>query len=208
MADTETAVQNPTDAAGGVQPVTEHGLATTAPVSAGDTAASVETQGQEGAKTESAAPEQYADFAAPEGGRIDAALVSEFVPLAKELGLSQDAAQKVVDLYASKVMPHIEQVFAEQHAQRVEEWGKATRDDKEIGGQSFNANVQTAQKAIARFGTPELKELLDTTGLGNNPEFVRFCMRVGNQISEDTLVVGGTAGGKRSVEEIMYGSNN
>src|SRR5262245_60440079 len=58
------------------------------------------------AQAKPGAPEKY-EFKAPEGVTLDTGLVNDFTPLAKELGMSQDAAQKVVDLYASKVLPRL-----------------------------------------------------------------------------------------------------
>lgn len=61
------------------------------------------------------APERY-EFTAPEGSELDAAVTDAFAGVAKELNLTQEAAQKVVD----KMAPLMAQRQAEQ-VQAVQE---------------------------------------------------------------------------------------
>lgn len=152
------------------------------------------------------APEKY-EFKAPEGVELDKNVVALFEPIAKELKLPGESAQKIVSLYAEKIMPHVLQAQADSWAKQVDDWSQAVKSDKELGGEGFAANVEVAQKAIARFGSPALKEILESTGLGNHPELVRFCMRIGKAISEDSAVLPGKEPQvKKSYAEILYGS--
>lgn len=170
-----------------------------------DPAAEGPKEGSEGeGEKNDGPPEEYADFAMPEGVEVDAATLDAFKPLAKEFGLSQEQAQKLVDLYAGKQAAAAEaQAQAWREAQ--EQWVEQAKADKEIGGAKFEQNVATAKKALDKFGTPELFEALSLTGAGNHPEFVRFCARVGKAISEDTLVSPQSAtGSPKSLEERMY----
>lgn len=139
-------------------------------------------------KTEVKAPESYT-FVMPEGVELDEKSAGEFSAVAKELDLTQEQAQRVVDLYAKNVQGQLE-----AHKATVEGWVTAVKADKEIGGDKVTETVATARKAVEAFGSPELKALLDTTGLGNHPEFVRMMFRAGKAISEDRLVVGGEGG--------------
>src|SRR5579863_3544340 len=50
----------------------------------------------------SAAPDKYTDFKAPDGYTLDPATIEAATPIFKELGLSQDAAQKLVDFHATQ----------------------------------------------------------------------------------------------------------
>ena len=78
--------------------------------------------------------------------------------------------------------------------------------DKEFGGDKLNENLALASKAMDAFATPELKQVLDQTGLGNHPELIRAFVRVGRQISEDRLVPGGSmpVGDSRTIAERLY----
>lgn len=136
------------------------------------------------------APEKYEAFAMPEGMEIDSSLLETAEPVLKELNLTQGQAQKLVDTFASWRAADAQQL-QEAFDNDVKQWKQDAESDKEIGGPEFSENVGTAIKALDRFGTPELKSLLDSTGLGNHPEVIRFMLRVGGTISEDQP---GTAG--------------
>lgn len=84
-----------------------------------------------------------------------------FEPIAKELGLSQEQAQKLVDIY-----PQIQQQQAEARSKQVADWGEQVKADKEIGGDKFNASVGAAQRALDQFGNTELREYLNASGPG------------------------------------------
>lgn len=146
-----------------------------------------------------AVPEKY-EFAAPEGQELDANALAVFEPIAKELGLTQEQAQKLVDIY-----PQIQQQQAEVWSKQVADWGEQVKADKEIGGDKFNASVGAAQRALDQFGNPELREYLQVSGLGNHPALVRFCAKVGKSMAEDSFVVP-NQGGQRSAADILYGN--
>lgn len=140
------------------------------------------------------APEAYAEFTTGEGFELDAGVLSEFQSLAKELNLSQASAQKLIDLQGK-----LEAARAGGAQQAItaqaEAWANAVQNDAELGGEHFEVTRETAAKAIQQFGTPELRKLLNETGLGNHPELVRFCQRIGKALGEDNLVLGGTQSG-------------
>ena len=138
------------------------------------------------------APEKY-EFKAPEGKEFDAEIIGNFSEIAKELNLTQDAAQKLVEAMGPKIA---ERQLAQVEAIR-NEWAQQSQVDKEFGGDKLNENMAVAKKALDSFGTPELRTLLVQSGLGNNPEVIRFMYRAGKAISEDTFVGSSPgAGGK------------
>lgn len=140
---------------------------------------------KEGDPPEGTEPEAYT-FTAPEGVTLDPAAVEAFTPVAKDMKLSQEQAQRLVAVYAD-----IQQRQAEAHAAQVAEWGKAVVADKEIGGPKMIENVEAANALLRRFGTPELDAVLKSTGLGNHPEMVRVLARVGKEFSDDRHATGG-----------------
>lgn len=151
-----------------------------------------------------ATPVEYTDFAVPEGMEMDAEVLTSFKGIASELGIPQEAAQKLIDLQAS--METKRSAAAEQaQAAQKQQWADQVKADPELGGANFNKTVETAVKAIEQHGTPELRDLLSETGLGNHPLMVQFCHRIGKAMSEDNLVMGGSQATKLSPEEIMYG---
>ena len=124
-------------------------------------------------------------FEMPEGIELDKSGVEEFTAIAKELNLPADAAKKLVDLEVKRV-----QAQQQAHSALVESWAEQVKADKELGGEKLQENLAVARKAIDEFGSPELKELLNSTGLGNHPEVVKLAFKIGKAISEDGFVRG------------------
>jgi hypothetical protein len=133
---------------------------------------------------------EYTDFTYPEGTVVDETIQDAFKTAAKEAGLTQAQAQHLTDmgsLMRTKVMAD----HQAQQAQVHNDWAEASRSDKEFGGAKMDENLAIAGKAINAFATPELKALLDSTGIGNHPEMIRVFYRAGKAMSEDNLVPGG-----------------
>ena len=62
---------------------------------------------------------------------------------------------------------------------------------------------------LHQYGTPELKEMLDFTGAGNNPEIVRLFYRIGKAISDDNLVMSGKdVAVEKDQASIMFPNDN
>lgn len=136
------------------------------------------------------APETY-EFKAAEGAELDPTVIEQFSTVARELDLTQDKAQLLLD----KMGPVIASRQAEQIQAIQTQWANEARTDKEFGGDKLNENLATAKKALEAFGSPELRTLLNDSGLGNHPEFIRLLYRAGSKISEDQLVPGTKAAG-------------
>lgn len=147
-----------------------------------------------------AAPEKY-EFKNAEGQELDAEAVKAFEPIAKELNLSNEQAQKLVDVYGSKIMPKLVEQQAAQWQQQIEQWAEQVKADKDLG---TDASIGAAQKAMDKFGSPELKQYLNETGLGNHPELVRIFANIGKAMSEDGLVTG-NSGGAKSAADVLFG---
>ena len=56
---------------------------------------------------------------------------------------------------------------------------------KQEWGDSFNAKADAAFRAAKEFGGQELAGVLQQTGLGNHPVFVKMFAKIGETISED-----------------------
>lgn len=151
----------------------------------GDADAGIDTG--EGSQTP---PDTYADFSLPEGMPLDDALLTEATPLFKELGLTQEQAQKLVDFQAKQVQAS-SQSQVDAFNQLMDDWTEKSKNDSEFGGDKFEESIAVARSAIDKFGTPELKQLLEEHGVGNHPELIRFMVKVGKLTAED--VPGGTS---------------
>jgi hypothetical protein len=88
----------------------------------------------------------------------------------KELGLSPDASVRLLKTYE-----------AAREAQR-DAWADAAQSDPEIGGAAFQRELDYAHQALKVYGTPELHEALESTGLGNHPELIRLLSKIGRSL--------------------------
>lgn len=152
------------------------------------------------------APEKYEDFKLPEGLTLDAPVMDAFTALAKETNLPQATAQKFVDLAAQMQQNTVAQVQSVVEAQ-AEKWGLDSKADKEFGGEKFDESLAVAKSALDRFGTPELRTLLNQSKLGNHPEVLRFMFRAGQAISQDGFVPGRNGAPAKDARS-MYSQSN
>lgn len=148
-----------------------------------------QTQGAQDGTTaqQQGAPEKY-EFKAPENVVVDEATLGDLSAVAKELNLPQESAQKILD----KLAPAVTQRGVEALAKLQQGWADGSKLDKEFGGDKLTENLSVAKKALDTFGSPELRSLLNESGLGNHPEVIRLLYRAGKSISEDKFVSGGT----------------
>ena len=156
---------------------------------------------------EAAAQEQeYGEFSLPEGLRIDESAFNDFAPLAKEFGLTQEQAQKLVDV-AAGLVDRTTKTAEGVHADTIKKWADDSRNDAEVGGKDFDANLAVAISAIDKFGDDELKQILDASGFGNHPAVVRLFYRVGKAASNDTFVSGSATQKKEGMYAYMNEGN-
>lgn len=148
------------------------------------------------------APEKY-EFQAAEGVELDTEALKDFEPVARDLNLTNEQAQKLVDAYP-KILAGVQQRQAEAWQKQTEGWAETVKADKEIGGDKLTANLSAAQRALEQFGDPELKEYLDSTGLGNHPALVKAFIKVGKAMSEDKVVTGGHESGGSDLISAFY----
>lgn len=135
------------------------------------------------------APERY-DFKAPQGAEVDAQVLTAFSEVARDLNLSQEAAQKVLDKVTPVMAERRAEALKAQLDQARNTWVSASKADKEFGGSGLNENLSTAKKALDAFGSTELRAFLEDSGLGDHPEMIRLLYRAGRAISSDRYVGG------------------
>ncbi len=118
------------------------------------------------------APEKYADFKVPDGFKFDPEALTEAQATFKELGLTQDQAQKLVDTY-SKVGREAAEAPYKAWADTQKEW---LSDIADRFGSKSEAVRTDISKAIDSALPPSLarafRGALDLTGAGSNPDVV------------------------------------
>lgn len=154
-------------------------------------------------KPEKKAPEKY-ELKLPEGVKLAPEVQTKFEAIARELDLSGEAAQKLVEL-----APEISKMYSSDLVamanKTADTWHEETRNDMELGKGGDQAAYDSTMALVAKtrdaFATPELLSLLQRfdatknpngTGLGNHPEVIRLFSRIGKSISEDNKIVTGS----------------
>lgn len=140
-------------------------------------------EGEDGAQ---GAPETYQSFKLENGQEYAPEQVEAFTQTAKELGLSQEKAQKLF----SSMEGTTKQVLAEKVTGYAKRWAEESKADPEFGGEKFNENMAIAGKAFDAYATPKLRKILDASGLGNCPEVIRMFFRIGKGMQQDHGVKG------------------
>jgi hypothetical protein len=163
----------------------------------GQTGEGAETEGQQ----ETTEEVDYSKIEIADGLTMDQLALDEYIPVFKELNLNAEQAKKLVDIYANQQLK-----AADEYQKTVKAWENAARADKEYGGDKLNESLSIATAALEKFGTSELKQVLNESGLGNHPEVIRFMKRVGDAIREDVPPqMGKPTSVKQSREQILYG---
>lgn len=159
-------------------------------------------EGEEDEKPEGA-PEEYAEFELPDGVALDTAQLDEFKADAKELNLTQEGAQRMVNRALALQQSWTSQAI-EAFNTRAGEWREQTINDPEFGGTKLTDTLTGAKRVRDQFGDDDLKQVLDEFRLGDHPAVVRFFARVAQATSEDSFVKPGNAGGDVPLAKAIY----
>lgn len=158
------------------------------------------------------------DLKLPDGFKGDPAVVEKTAAIARELGLSQEHAQKFLD---RRIQDHAEVEQAaidatlKSHApggavwdKQVEEWNAAALADPDIGAnkpEQLEASVKLAKQVVAKFGDKDSIEFLEKNPIGSHPALVRLLVRIGKASSEGSLVVPGSQDPiQKEAKDILY----
>lgn len=136
------------------------------------------------------------------GLEIDRTLEGEFRKMAQGLGLQQQDAASLAQMYARhQARQSAEQLAGRQKALDEAEsaWLAELKADK-----NFQADLTRARAALQGYGNPELVSLLEETRLGSHPALVRFMARVGAALAEPAFARGGSAEAEKSPAEVLY----
>lgn len=136
-------------------------------------------------------PEKY-ELKIPDGMTLDKGMLDSFTPVFKEIGLTQEQAQKLADAYVPMIKKQSESVLESYRQESMKEYDKMTEDWKQMTikelGADYQKKLAPAAKLIDRSGFgKEIREMMSETRVGNHPVMVRFLTWVGSKISEDSF---------------------
>jgi hypothetical protein len=144
----------------------------------------------------------------PDDAFIDEKHVQAVSEYAKELKLTNEQAQKLIERDNTLLSSYVESQ-KQMLEQKTQSWVNELKTDKEFGGEAFTKNTELARRALDRFAPQELKQFLNETGFGNNPLLVKTFHKIGLAMSDDEFVTTGTQpSAPKPIEEVFYGSTN
>ena len=160
--ETEVAQGN-TDATAETTKTTEQTTSETAKEAATETAKeSAGDQSKEETKKSAVVDVDPAKFVFPEGAQLDEAMIKEFLPLAKELGVTQESAQKLVDLYGKGINSVGEQIVAMQAKIRDESYLSVMEEIKKGTPveEKFEQNIGRINTVMDKYGGEGFSEIV------------------------------------------------
>ncbi len=146
----------------------------------------------------------YAALTLPEDSSLTPQTLAALKQIAQAAGLPAGVVGQWIAL---------EDARAKQAAQaadqaRQDEQAAWIRQTQEAFGEHWQEEVSCAVHAADVFGGAPLRELLETTGLGNHPVMVRTFHGIGKRMSEDLTPGGsGTAPADKTFTQALYGKN-
>lgn len=160
---------------------------------------------EESTKEEAKPVTEKYDLKAPEGFTMDEKLLGAVTPILKEIGVTNEQAQKIIDAYAPVVKAQIEaqQKEVEKHWEEQKSQWKA--ESEKILGNKVKSELAHAARFLNKFGSEAVRQLLDETGLGNHPELVKMLISAGKAISSDPFVDPNAKGPSKGMDaKVMY----
>lgn len=148
------------------------------------------------------APEDY-EFKIPEGYEQDAELTDAFKPVAKELGLSQDQAQGLVEKFGPQMLAKIGERQAAQWKDIQRTWANEFKNDPEYGGKNLEVSLGHVARARDFLG-PDFTAAIKLTGGNNNPAILKALAKVGKALGEDEPGFGRPAAKAKTALETLY----
>jgi hypothetical protein len=126
-------------------------------------------------------PEKSEEYALPD--KVNDQFKGWYTESAHKLGLTQDQARGLAESYLELENAQVADHNANIEAQQAE-WAESLKTEF---GNAFDQRVGAAQKAVEAFGGAELKEAMDSTGLGNHPAMVKAFAQIGKEMLESGL---------------------
>lgn len=173
------------------------------------------TKGEEQTDTKDAkpqgAPEKY-ELTPPEGVTLDPAMLEKFEPLARELNLSNEDANKLLPL-ATELLQNQQKAQAEAWSKQIADWGEAVKADKVLGGENLPQTLKSAGRFMDWLGMDDLRALLNVAspenpnglGIGNHPVLVAAFAKAGKAMAEDGFIPASReSSGKKDLAHQMY----
>lgn len=156
----------------------------------------------------------YSDVSLPEGMELDKEMVGKFDVIAKELNLSNQSANKLMNLaveLTGKNMADVTNIATELQKAEAQSYEQMLSQDKELNAfseEEYSQYLTTANLGVKAVATEGFTQLLKTKGLTNHPEFIKTFHNIGKLCENDRVPDARIPAGTERPADILYGSKN
>jgi len=153
---------------------------------------------------------EYGDFKIAEQLQVDDETLSLAKDTFKEMGLTQEQAQKLIDLQNSLALKQdatLTKTVEAETQKLIGKWEAAVRADEELGGADLGEKMKIARSAATKLGCEDALMVISEARLSSNPAILRLLYRAGVALSEGAYVQGSVVGEKDLVS-ILYDKSN
>jgi hypothetical protein len=152
------------------------------------------------------APLTDKDLTLPEGFTTSPELMAEFLEVANKNGWSKDQAAQLISLQTKATTLAAEKLSGE-FAKTQETWRKEI--ETAYPGEKLTGAVTNIAKLVDTYGTPELRDAMNTTGAGNNPAVFNFFAKIAEAlIVEGKPAGGGTTASQTDPAKLLFPNQN
>lgn len=142
----------------------------------------------------------------PEGLAIDETASKSFIDILNDTTLTRaELAQKLVDLQGS-VAQSMSSLQEKTWVDAQESQIAAVKADPEIGGEKLGPALGKINQLVDRYGSPELKQVFDLTGAGNNIHVIKFLAKMAGDLTEGGPVLGAAPASEKSLANSLFPS--
>ena len=140
----------------------------------------------------------------PEGMKLDDTVTSKFLEVMNDGEMNpKDRANALLGLQAEVMKAASEQSSA-LWQKTQDEWQEEVRKDPELGGEKLGENLAVCRKLLDQYGSKELEDLLDMTGVGNNIHMIRFASKLAKAFEEGKPLSGQPSSVPRDPAEVLF----
>lgn len=140
-------------------------------------------------------------------GKPDEGMLNKFGEIAKSANLTQDAAQRLADLY-TETAKAAQEAGTNAWKSTIEQWEGEIKKDPVIGGANLEVHQRNFAKVLAdpRFATDGVIEALVLTGAGSHPAINRFMAKIAKALTEGGMVTGNppSAAAPKTAAQTIY----
>ena len=114
---------------------------------------------------------------------VDEEFFNDYKEASHKAGVLPSQAQEMFNWYMDKANSEVErQETEDQHS--IENSLKTLQTD---WGNAYEVKLNAARNAVNHFGDDGLKDYLDSSGLGNNPNLIKVFSKIGETLSDDSF---------------------